>query len=97
MMTHHSKSKDSNQKLIVDKEGHFCDIPESDLRFHLSKFDRKTLLCPMEVAYILRVSRRTVERLCHDGKLLYLKVNRALRVTVAALLHFIEANEVGVQ
>ena len=49
----------------------------------------------MEVAYILRVSRRTVERLCHDGKLLYLKVNRALRVTVAALLHFIEANEVG--
>ena len=44
----------------------------------------------------VRVSRRTVERLCHDGKLLYLKVNRALRVTVAALLHFIKANEVGV-
>ena len=97
MMTHHSKSKDSNQKLIVDKEGHFCDIPESDLRFHLSKFDRKTLLCPMEVAYILRVSRRTVERLCHDGKLLYLKVNRAVRVSVAALLRFIKANEVGLE
>ena len=97
MMTHHSKSKDSNQKLIVDKEGHFCDIPESDLRFHLSKFDRKTLLCPMDVAYILRVSRRTVERLCHDGKLLYAKVNRAVRITVADLRFYIEANTVVIE
>ena len=95
-MTNHSKPKYSKRDLIVDKEGNFCDIPKSDLRLNLSNIDRKTLLCPLEVAYILRVSRRTVERLCHDGKLLYLKVNRALRVTVAALLHFIEANEVGV-
>ena len=96
MMTDHSKPKYSKRNLIVDKEGNFCDIPKSDLRLNLSNIDRKTLLCPLEVAYILRVSRRTVERLCHDGKLLYLKVNRALRVSVAALLHFIEANEVGV-
>ena len=96
-MTNHSKPKYSKRNLIVDKEGNFCDIPKSDLRLNLSNIDRKTLLCPQEVAYILRVSRRTVERLCHDGKLLYMKVNRALRVTVAALLHFIEANEVGVQ
>ena len=96
-MTNHSKPKYSKRDLIVDKEGNFCDIPKSDLRLNLSNIDRKTLLCPLEVAYILRVSRRTVERLCHDGKLLYMKVNRALRVTVAALLHFIEANEVGVQ
>ena len=95
-MTNHSKPKYSKRNLIVDKEGNFCDIPKSDLRLNLSNIDRKTLLCPLEVAYILRVSRRTVERLCHDGKLLYMKVNRALRVTVAALLHFIEANEVGV-
>lgn len=95
-MTNHSKPKYSKRDLIVDKEGNFCDIPKSDLRLNLSNIDRKTLLCPLEVAYILRVSRRTVERLCHDGKLLYMKVNRALRVTVAALLHFIEANEVGV-
>ena len=95
-MTNHSKPKYSKRDLIVDKEGNFCDIPKSDLRINLSNIDRKTLLCPLEVAYILRVSRRTVERLCHDGKLLYMKVNRALRVTVAALLHFIEANEVGV-
>ena len=93
-MTNHSKPKYSKRDLIVDKEGNFCDIPKSDLRLNLSNIDRKTLLCPLEVAYILRVSRRTVERLCHDGKLLYMKVNRALRVTVAALLHFIEANEV---
>ena len=96
MMTDHSKPKYSKRNLIVDKEGNFCDIPKSDLRLNLSNIDRKTLLCPLEVAYILRVSRRTVERLCHDGKLLYLKVNRAVRVSVAALLHFIEANEVGV-
>ena len=95
-MINHSKPKYSKRDLIVDKEGNFCDIPKSDLRLNLSNIDRKTLLCPLEVAYILRVSRRTVERLCHDGKLLYMKVNRALRVTVAALLHFIEANEVGV-
>ena len=95
-MTNHSKPKYSKRNLIVDREGNFCDIPKSDLRLNLSNIDRKTLLCPLEVAYILRVSRRTVERLCHDGKLLYMKVNRALRVTVAALLHFIEANEVGV-
>ena len=93
-MTNHSKPKYSKRNLIVDREGNFCDIPKSDLRLNLSNIDRKTLLCPLEVAYILRVSRRTVERLCHDGKLLYMKVNRALRVTVAALLHFIEANEV---
>ena len=96
-MTNHSKPKYSKRNLIVDREGNFCDIPKSDLRLNLSNIDRKTLLCPMEVAYILRVSRRTVERLCHDGKLLYMKVNRAVRVTVAELLHFIEANEVGVQ
>ena len=96
-MTNHSKPKYSKHNLIVDKEGNFCDIPKSDLRLNLSNIDRKTLLCPMEVAYILRVSRRTVERLCHDGKLLYLKVNRAVRVSVAALLHFIEANEVGLE
>ena len=96
-MNDHSKPKYSKLNLIVDKEGNFCDIPKTDLRLNLSNIDRKTLLCPLEVAYILRVSRRTVERLCHDGKLLYLKVNRAVRVTVAELLHFIEANEVGVQ
>ena len=96
-MTNHSKPKYSKHNLIVDREGNFCDIPKSDLRLNLSNIDGKTLLCPMEVAYILRVSRRTVERLCHDGKLLYMKVNRAVRVTVAELLHFIEANEVGVQ
>lgn len=97
MMTDYSKPKDSQHNLIVDKEGNFCDIPKSDLRLNLSNIDRKTLLCPLEVAYILRVSRRTVERLCHDGKLLYLKVNRAVRVSVAALLRFIKANEVGLE
>ena len=96
-MTNHSKPKYSKRNLIVDREGNFCDIPKSDLRLNLSNIDRKTLLCPLEVAYILRVSRRTVERLCHDGKLLYLKVNRAVRVSVAALLRFIKANEVGLE
>ena len=96
-MTNHSKPKYSKHNLIVDKEGNFCDIPKSDLRLNLSNIDRKTLLCPQEVAYILRVSRRTVERLCHDGKLLYAKVNRAVRITVADLRFYIEANTVVIE
>ena len=95
-MSNHSKLKYSKRKLIVDPDGHFCTALGPDPHLNLWNIAGTTLLCLQEVAYLLRVSRRTVERLCHDGKLLYLKVNRALRVTVAALLHFIKANEVVV-
>ena len=87
-MTNHSKPKYSKRNLIVDREGNFCDIPKSDLRLNLSNIDRKTLLCPLEVAYILRVSRRTVERLCHAGKLRYEKVNHLIRITEEDLKQF---------
>ena len=43
-----------------------------------------------EVADILKVSLRTVQRRCHDGKLVYLKVERAVRVSLSALLQYIE-------
>jgi excisionase family DNA binding protein len=48
------------------------------------------LLRLREVAGILKVSLRTVQRRCHDGKLVYLKVERAVRVSVTALVEYIE-------
>ena len=96
-MSNHSKLKYSKRKLIVDPDGHFCTALGPDPHLNLWNIAGATFLCLQEVAYLLRVSRRTVERLCHDGKLLYLKVNRAVRVSVAALLHFIKVNEVGLE
>jgi excisionase family DNA binding protein len=41
-----------------------------------------------DVANILQVSRRTVERLCHAGKLRYEKVNHLIRITEEDLKQF---------
>ena len=53
------------------------------------------LLCLKEVARILHVCVRTVQRRCHDGFLKYVKVRRAIRVEVSALLEYIEQNSVS--
>ena len=52
------------------------------------------LLCLKEVARILHVCIRTVQRRCRDGFLKYVKVRRAIRVTVWALIEYIENNSV---
>ena len=96
-MSNHSKLKYSKRKLIVDPDGHFGTALGPDPHLNLWNIAGTTFLCLQEVAYLLRVSRRTVERLCHDGKLLYAKVNRAVRITVADLRFYIEANTVVIE
>lgn len=96
-MRNYSKPKYSKRKLIVDPDGHFCTAMGPDPSLNLWNVAGTTLLCLQEVAYLLRVSRRTVERLCHDGKLLYAKVNRAVRIAVVDLRSFIEANRVVIE
>ncbi len=49
----------------------------------------QTLLKPDTVARRLAVSRRTVYRLVHDGKLVALKIGAALRITETSLERFI--------
>ena len=56
----------------------------------LSKLKGDYMFLLREVADILKVSLRTVQRRCHDGKLAYLKVERAVRVSLSALLQYIE-------
>ena len=58
----------------------------------LSQLHKGYLLRLKEVAQILKVSLRTVQRRCQTGQLVYLKVERAVRVTVEALLQYIETH-----
>ena len=58
----------------------------------LSQLRKDYLLRLKEVALILKVSLRTVQRRCQTGQLVYLKVERAVRVTVEALLQYIETH-----
>ena len=58
----------------------------------LSQLRKDYLLRLKEVALILKVSLRTVQRRCQSGQLVYLKVERAVRVTVEALLQYIETH-----
>ena len=60
----------------------------------LRKLDGDALLLIEEVAEYLKVSRRTVQRRCHDGKLISRKGERAVRITVEALLNYIETHTV---
>ena len=96
-MSNYSKLKYSKRKLFVDSDGYFCTALGPDPSLNLWNVAGTTLLCLQEVAYLLRVSRRTVERLCHDGKLLYAKVNRAVRIAVADLRSYLEANTVVIE
>ena len=61
----------------------------------LSQLHKGCLLRLKEVAQSLKVSLRTVQRRCRSGQLVYLKVERAVRVTVEALLEYIETHLVG--
>ena len=61
----------------------------------LSQLHKGYLLRLKEVAEILKVSLRTVQRRCRTGQLVYLKVERAVRITVEALLEYIETHLVG--
>jgi excisionase family DNA binding protein len=48
------------------------------------------LLLPAEVARILRVTLRTVERYCKQGKLRAVKVGRLWRIPKSSLEEFLE-------
>ena len=51
-------------------------------------YTKKRWLRLPDVAKILQVSCRTVERLCHAGKLRYEKVNHLIRITEEDLKQF---------
>lgn len=51
------------------------------------------LLTIAEVAARLRLSRRTVEQLIHDGELRTVRFGRAVRITERALAQLIGARE----
>jgi len=65
-------------------------VYDDGVRDRLSKFKEDYMFLLREIAAILKVSLRTVQRRCHDGKLAYLKVERAVRVSRSALLEYIE-------
>jgi excisionase family DNA binding protein len=52
--------------------------------------DLEELLLPAEVARILRVTPRTVERYCKQGKLRAVKVGRLWRIPKSSLEEFLE-------
>lgn len=56
------------------------------------EWDMESLLCVKDVARILNVCVRTVQRRCHDGQLEYVKVKRAVRIRWSALMKYIENN-----
>ncbi|MHC1759664.1 MAG: helix-turn-helix domain-containing protein [Negativicutes bacterium] len=45
-----------------------------------------------DVAYILHVSLRTVQRRCRAGKLIYMRTERAVRIPITELVRYIEDN-----
>ena len=45
-----------------------------------------------DVAYILHVSLRTVQRRCRSGKLIYMRDERAVRVPITELMRYIQDN-----
>lgn len=58
-----------------------------------SKLDIDHLLLHLkDVAYILHVSLRTVQRRCRAGKLIYMRDERAVRIPVTELMRYIEDN-----
>ena len=67
------------------------------LHEQLPDLDINCLLLLKQVAQFLQVSLRTVQRRCREGKLLYVKVKRAVRVPLSALLQYIEENLVAVR
>ena len=69
-------------------------IDRNELCIKLYKIKADGLLLIKEVAKFLKVSRRTVQRRCHDGDLIFVKVKRAVRITVEALLNYIETHTV---
>lgn len=50
---------------------------------------RAEVLTPDEVAKLLRVSKRTVERLCQSGKLRAIRVGRLWRIPRSSLEEFL--------
>jgi acetyl-CoA synthetase len=52
--------------------------------------DLEELLLPAEVARILRVTTRTVERYCKQGRLRAVKVGRLWRIPRSSLKEFLE-------
>ena len=60
----------------------------------LRHLDGAFLLLIEEVAAYLQVSLRTVQRRCHSGQLHYVKVKRAVRITVEELLYYIDSHVV---
>jgi excisionase family DNA binding protein len=57
--------------------------------------DLEELLLPAEVARILRVTTRTVERYCKQGKLRAVKVGRLWRIPKSSLEEFLETEGSG--
>jgi excisionase family DNA binding protein len=53
----------------------------------------RELLLPAEVARILRVTVRTVERYCSQGKLRAVKVGRLWRIPRSSLEEFLKTEE----
>ena len=56
-----------------------------------SKNDWPTFLTVAEVSAILRVSKMTVYRMCHDGDLKSILVGNSYRITEADVTAYIEA------
>jgi excisionase family DNA binding protein len=57
--------------------------------------DLEELLLPAEVARILRVTLRTVERYCKQGKLRAVKVGRLWRIPRSSLEEFLKTEAGG--
>ena len=61
-----------------------------------SKLDIDHLLLHLkDVAYILHVSLRTVQRRCRAGKLNFIRVERAVRIPHAELMRYMQENLVS--
>ena len=50
------------------------------------------MLLLKDVAYILHISLRTVQRRCRSGKLNYMRTDRAVRIPITELARYIEEN-----
>jgi acetyl-CoA synthetase len=57
--------------------------------------DLEKLLLPAEVARILRVTTRTIERYCKQGKLRAVKVGRLWRIPKSSLEEFLKTEAEG--
>jgi len=61
-----------------------------DANIHLAGLEDKCLLTYKQVAMILELSIRTIQRRCRAGILAYVKAERAVRFEVQAVRDYIE-------